>query len=265
MARSVSIWAADGDGLHRLVAARVGHLRRSSISMSSGSASTTGPGTAAGGDLEGARHVFGDAVGAVDLRHPFGHLAVHAPVVDFLERFAVDEVVADLADEQDHRRRILVRRVHADRGVGRAGAARDEADAGLAGQLAVGLGHEGRAAFLAADDEADARVVQRVEHVEVAFAGHAEGGVDAVDGERVDQDLAAGAGRVGHGSVVLRWWASSHSMQARLAGLFKWRHQFSETGGGFGYNAPREAGQTAAGWHSARCVAGGRSGLHRAG
>jgi hypothetical protein len=155
--------------------------------------------TAAGRDLEGARDVFRDAVGAVDLRHPLGHLAVHAAVVDFLEGFAVHEVGADLADEQDHRRRILVGRVHADRGIGRARAAGDEADAGLAGQLAVGIGHERRAALLAVDDEADIGIVQGVEHVEVAFAGHAEGGVHAVDLEGIDQDLAAAAGGVRHG------------------------------------------------------------------
>jgi hypothetical protein len=73
----------------------------------------------------------------------------------------------------------------------------------LAGHLAVGLRHERRAAFLPVDHEADVRIVQCVQHVEVAFAGHAEGGVHAVGMERIDQDLAAGAGRVGHGWVVL--------------------------------------------------------------
>jgi hypothetical protein len=37
----------------------------------------------------------------------------------------------------------------ADGGVGGAGAAGDEAEAGLSGELAVGFGHEGRAAFVA--------------------------------------------------------------------------------------------------------------------
>jgi hypothetical protein len=46
--------------------------------------------------------------------------------------------------------------------------------------------------------------VQRVEHIEVALARYAEGGVDAVDLECVDQDLAAGAGWVGH-VVCLCW------------------------------------------------------------
>lgn len=184
-------------GLHRLVAARIGDLRRIDQHVL-GQCQHHRAGTAAGGNLEGARDVFGDALGAVDLRDPFGHLAVHAAVIDFLEGLAVDEVVADLADEQDHRRRVLVGGVHADRGVGRARTTGDEADARLARHLAVGVGHEGGAALLAVDDEADVGVVQRVEHVQVAFAGYAESGVGAVDLQGIDQDLAAGAGWVRH-------------------------------------------------------------------
>ena len=45
--------------------------------------------------------------------------------------------------------------MHSDAGIGGAGAARDEAHAGLARQLAVGLGPVTRAAFLAADDRRD--------------------------------------------------------------------------------------------------------------
>jgi hypothetical protein len=45
--------------------------------------------------------------------------------------------------------------------------------------------------------------MQRVEHVKIAFAGNAEGGVHAVDLERIDQDLAAGTGRVRHVSCLL--------------------------------------------------------------
>jgi hypothetical protein len=186
-----------GRSLHWLVAAGVGYLGAGGQHVL-GQRQHHRAGAAAGRHLEGAGKVFGDALGAVDLCHPLGHLAVHAAIVDFLECLAVDEVVADLADEQDHRRRILVGRVHADRGIGRARAAGDETDAGAAGELAIGFGHERGAAFLAVDDEPDRRIVQRVEHVEVAFARHAEGDVDAVDVERIDQDLAAGTGRKRH-------------------------------------------------------------------
>ena len=135
---------------------------------------------------------------------PLGHLAVHAAVVDLLERLAVRRLARHLADQQDHRRRILEAGMHSDAGIGGAGTARHEADAGLAGQLAVGLGHVGRAAFLAADDVADgvALRVERVERREIALAGHAEDGVGAVDAQLVDQNLRAAAARMGGRHVV---------------------------------------------------------------
>jgi hypothetical protein len=42
------------------------------------------------------------------LCHPLRHLPEHASVVDFLERFALDNVVSDLTDEENHRRGILM-------------------------------------------------------------------------------------------------------------------------------------------------------------
>ena len=128
--------------------------------------------------------------------------AEHLPVVDLLEGLAVALVARDLADEQDHRRRVLERGVHADRGVGRARAARHEADARPAGELALRLGHEGRAALLPAGDEADALavLVEAVEHGEEALAGHAEDGVDALRDQRFDEGVAGEAcGVMGHG------------------------------------------------------------------
>ena len=72
----------------------------------------------------------------------------------------------------------------ADRGVAGAGAAGHEQYAGLACQLAVGLGHEGGAAFLTAGDEANfGRVEQRIEHFEITLAGDAEGHLDPVRAE----------------------------------------------------------------------------------
>ena len=84
-------------------------------------------------DVEGARDVFGQAVGRVDLADPLREAerarAEHLPVVDLLEGLAVALVARDLADEQDHRRRVLERGVQADRGVARARPARHEAQA----------------------------------------------------------------------------------------------------------------------------------------
>ncbi len=80
----------------------------------------------------------------------------------------------------------------ADRGVAGAGAAGHEQYPRLAGELAVGLGHEGRTPFLAAGDELDfGRVEERVEHFEIALACHTEGHVDPVRAQRCDDELAA--------------------------------------------------------------------------
>jgi hypothetical protein len=126
---------------------------------------------------------------------PFRHGAEHLPVVDLLERLPVAHAATDLPDQQDQRRRVLVGRVHAARRVGGARPTRDHADPRAAGQLAVGVGHVGGADLVPADHVPDGRVVQRVEHREVALARHAEGQLDAVDGELVDEDAAARAGQ----------------------------------------------------------------------
>ena len=104
---------------------------------------------------KGARHVFGQALGAVDALHEFGHAegAKEGAVVDLLKRLAVALIAGHVADEQHHWRRILRRRVHADAGIGRPRPAGDEAHARPPGQLAVRLSHEGGAALLPADDE----------------------------------------------------------------------------------------------------------------
>ena len=158
-------------------------------------------GTAGGRDAAGAGDIFGDAASIVDPRRPFGDRREEGREVDFLEAFAVAVAAVDVADEQDHRCRILEGDMDADAGVGRAGAAGDEGDARAAGHLAVGVGHVGDPAFLAADDGLDLRrVVQRVEHGEEALARHGEDAVAALDPELVDKDLAAGA--LGHDEIT---------------------------------------------------------------
>ncbi len=150
------------------------------------------PGPPGGRDLERLVHQLGHPVGEVDLRHPFGERRVHLAEIDLLEGFAVDLVARHLADQHDHRRRILKGGMHPDRGVAGAGAARHQQHAGLAGQLAVGFRHERRAALLAAGDQADlGRVIKRVEHFEIALAGDAERHLDAVRPQCRDDQLTA--------------------------------------------------------------------------
>ena len=82
-------------------------------------------------------------------------------------------------------------------------AARDHADAGFAGQLAVRVGHHRGAAFLAADRDLDVGVVQAVQHRQVAFARHAENVFDALGDQLVYQDVTAETGcLLGHRGIV---------------------------------------------------------------
>ena len=91
----------------------------------------------------------------------------------------VAEVRAHVADEENHRRGVLERGVHAHRGLGRARAARHEAQSRAAGELAVGLGHVRRPRLLAADHELHLvlHVVEPIKHREEALAGYGEGAV----------------------------------------------------------------------------------------
>jgi hypothetical protein len=149
-------------------------------------------GTAGHGHREGAVDEFGDTGRVVDLGHPLGEFGEGAAVFDFLKGLAFAGVALDLADEQDHRDRILARDVQACGGVGGAGAAGDEADAGLAGEPSPGVRHHRRSAFLTADGDADAGIHQRVEDGEITFARHAEQALDAIGLEGIDYQLAAG-------------------------------------------------------------------------
>ncbi len=77
--------------------------------------------------------------------------------------------------------------------IGGAGAAGDEADAGPAGHLADRLGHHRGAGLLPADRDGDIAVMKRVEHREIALAGHAKDMLHAVDAQLIDQNLGGAA------------------------------------------------------------------------
>ncbi len=150
---------------------------------------------------EGTRNVLRDAAGIVDALDALGKALGAGPEeaaeVDFLEGLAVAKVAAHVADEQHHRRRILKRVVHADRRIGRARSARDEAYARPPRDARVRVGHEGGAAFLSVDDEADRIAVRMkaVEHREKAFAGHAERMRHALRDEARHEQVAGHDGR----------------------------------------------------------------------
>ena len=163
-------------------------------------------GAAAGRDIEGARDELGDAGRVVDLGRPFRDRAENRPVVELLEGLALTHVAGDLADEQDHRGRILARHMHSGRRIGGAGAAGDEADAGRPGGLAGRLRHHGGAALLPADRHGDRPIMHGVERRDVALARNAKDVAHAVQHELVDQDLGGSSGAVigAHGISLYR-------------------------------------------------------------
>ena len=148
------------------------------------------------GGVEGARHVFGQSVSALNFCHPLGQAqragAEHLAVVDFLEGLAVTLVAGHLADEQHHRRAVLERRVHANAGVGGTGPAGHKTHPWAAREFALGLGHEGCTALLAAGDETNPLGVLKkaVQHGQVTFARHTEAGVYALFDQRLNQRMA---------------------------------------------------------------------------
>ncbi len=105
--------------------------------------------------MKRARDIFGNAGRITNFRRPFGQRREHGAEVHFLKRLAVQHGLIGLSDKQDHRRGILKRGVHTDRGVGGARPARHKTDTGLARQLAKGFGHVGGPAFLTAGDQLD--------------------------------------------------------------------------------------------------------------
>ena len=141
----------------------------------------------------GARQDFGDAVDMVDLDRPFRDGAEHGAIVDFLKCLAAAHVGSDLPDEDKHRGAVLHGGMDADGGIGGPGAARDHAKAGLACQLAPGGGHEGRTAFVPAEDEIQLarRIMQGVQHREVAFARNAKSPGCPEGDEGLNQKLPA--------------------------------------------------------------------------
>ena len=64
-----------------------------------------------------------------------------------------------------------------------------DADAGFAGEATVRRRHEARSLLVAGNHQLDARVAQRLDHVEVLLAGNAEDALDAFVLERRDEKI----------------------------------------------------------------------------
>ncbi len=143
--------------------------------------------------MERTRQDFRNTGGIVDFRRPFRHRAENRAIIEFLKGTAFAGRPFDLANEQDHRDRILMGNMHAGTGIGGTGATGDEADAWPAGQPTNRVRHHRCAAFLAADGDADRGIMQRIQHGEIAFARHAEDIGHFLLGQLVNENLGSGA------------------------------------------------------------------------
>ena len=154
---------------------------------------------------KGAADMIGHGIWIVDLGSELGHAAEHGFEIQFLKRAAAPVVRLHLSGKQDQGRGILLGDMDAARSIGGAGPARDETDAGAARRLAMGFGHHRRAAFVAADDDINAAVLQRIQHRQIGFTRHAEDAGHALDAQLLDQNLRGGAARSvrGHATFPL--------------------------------------------------------------
>ncbi len=145
---------------------------------------------------EGAADDFRNPLDGIDLGGPFGEAAEHLPIVHFLEALAAHRVGRHLTHEEDHRRGVLARGVHAIGSVCCARSAGHEGDARPTLELAVGIRHVRRCALMPRDDGADAgMLMQGIEHRQITLARHAVDRVNGVATQGLDEDLAAVANR----------------------------------------------------------------------
>src|SRR5580765_6646671 len=96
-------------------------------------------------------HILGDALGLADDGRPLHQRGEELLDLDLLERLAILVPARWHADKRQHWGRVLPGDMQPAHGVGGARPARNEADAGLARDLAPGLRHHGGTALLAAD------------------------------------------------------------------------------------------------------------------
>jgi heat-inducible transcriptional repressor len=145
------------------------------------------------GEMERPVNYLRDLGRGLDLRRPFRGGCKDGAVVHLLKCAASQHRPVDLADEQDHRRGIMLGDVHAVRGVHGARTSRDKANSGPSCKASLGQRHHGRAAFLPADHDLDWGVMQCVERRKKGFARNAVNALNALGDELVDQDPAAGS------------------------------------------------------------------------
>ena len=123
-----------------------------------------------------------------------GHVLEQRDQVDLLLIVAAERGALLLADDRDHRLMVELGVVEAVQEVDRAGARGRHADAGLAGELGVGAGHEGRDLLVRHLDELEPVLVplERAEDAVDAVARVAVDALDAPGGQPLQHEVADG-------------------------------------------------------------------------
>ncbi len=148
---------------------------------------------------------FGDLLRRFDLGDPFCGRAEKGPIIHLLKGAPPKHRALDLADEQDHRCRIVLGDMDAVRRVGRAWTACDEANPRSPGQATLCQRRHRRPGLLTAYHDLDGRVVHCVERRQVGFARNAVNLRNGLNDELIDEKLAAGSRRCdGHEDRFLR-------------------------------------------------------------
>ena len=151
------------------------------------------PGRSVSACLNALRTISGAASRSVHHVAPLRDRAEQRYEVDHLVRLLVEPVQPGLRRERHQRVRVELGVRDPEDEVERAGAERREADARLAGQRAVGVGHERGTALVPGRHEADRAVRQRVDDVQVLLAREPEDVLDAFVLETGDEELRDGA------------------------------------------------------------------------
>ena len=140
-------------------------------------------------DAKRIAHDGRDAAWAHDLPGHLGQRLHRRDHVDDLELGLLAGHDRLLPGQQDHRHRAKLRVGGAGREIERARSQRGDADARAPGEPAMRGCHERRRLLVSGQYQLDARLPQRLDDVEVFFAGHAEDAVDAFVRERCDQQI----------------------------------------------------------------------------
>ena len=190
--------------------------RRGQVEHVDRDADVHGPGPLRLEDLERARERLGQIRRIADLDRLGRDRGHERPLVGQVVKRSVPEAVVGAgsrAGDHEHRDRVVIGARDRRCGVREAGARDQRADAGLAGDARVAVGHERGALLVARRDVTDAGGGETAVDLERVHARDAEHGVDVVLLEQADDGLAAarrGGARAG-GRIGSKWRGFGHT------------------------------------------------------